>query len=626
MCGIAGIWSKKDRVISQREINNMIMQMRHRGPDAQGSWFLPKLALGHARLKILDLSDAANQPFSDGEDALVFNGEIFNYVSLRKELSDRFVFKTKSDTEVLFRALQTWDEETLDKINGQFAFAFYRASSRTLLIARDHVGICPLYTFETEDAFYFASEIRPLLSIAPSPLNRQGVIDYFVYRYNIQNRRTLFKNILRFPAAHFLKLDLNNKQRVEKRYWRLRFKESERSPRRLQEELNRLLDVEIAAQQAADVPVGLYLSGGIDSGALLTGFAKGMSDIKSFTMTFPGDNEDSLRVTEFAKMYGFEKEEIKFSENGFSQLEDAVFSLEEPFGDLIICANYLLAQNASRKVKVVLSGEGGDESFCGYDHQRAFMKMRELSRHKPTNMLARILLSIATPRAIAFLNTYPGRFEYREQSKLKKVFDKIREPAESYLSLVSLFEGADLESLFSDDFKCGEPVESDATPIREVFAGENDVWRAVMRSEIEQLTLTINLLKQDRFGMRFSMEGRVPLVSKQVLEFAASLPYYEIFSKVNKIHLIRYSGLNIIKKKPFSLFFNKLFLGELIKLMDKYVTESNVKECSVLSWSSIQRIKLELPGGGIIIVKQAMAVLIFLVWFTVFKKYITDIN
>lgn len=622
MCGIAGIWSKIGAPISAERLQGMISALRHRGPDAQGVWNIHNLALGHSRLKVLDLSDAANQPFTDGRDVLVFNGEIFNYRELKKKLSDKFVFKTHSDTEVLFRCLQESDELALEEIEGQFAFVFYRRSSHSLLIARDHCGICPLYTMETEDEFSFASEIKPLLSLKNSPLDRQAVVDYFTYRYNIQNGRTLFADITRFPPAHYLKIDLKTGQKTKTRYWRLKFNNLDRPHSQVQAEFNNLFNAEVEKQQLADVPVGLYLSGGIDSAALLSGFAKNNPETNAYTLSFSRNDEDVYRVKALAKRHRFESHLLEFSENEFSVLEDAVSSLEEPFGDLIICANYLLAQNASGAIKVVLSGEGGDESFCGYDHQRAFMKMSGLVTDSLRYKSIALLLKLAPPELIAMFNSYPGGFGTEEQIRLRDVFAKISDPCAAYINLVSLFGKEELNSLFLDTFKNSQPPEPDTEPLKEIFSSEKQTWQAVMRSEIEQLTLIINLLKQDRFGMRFSLEGRVPLVSKKILEFAATLPFKEIFSPINKKLLLDYSGNRIIKKKPFTMFADRLYLGSLINLWDKYVTEEMIMETNIFSWDAIEKLRRDLKKGYILPVKKAMAVLVFAVWLKSFRKYL----
>ncbi len=622
MCGITGIWNKNDQHVEENEIRSLTRLMQHRGPDAEGIWVNNNLALGHNRLKILDLSDQANQPYSDGKDVLVFNGEIFNYLKLRQELSDKYNFKTNSDTEVLFRALQTWSHNVFEKIEGQFAFAFYNQQKRTIMLARDHVGICPLYTYETENRLIFSSEIKPILELAKQRLNPQGVADYFGYRFNIQNGETLFGDIKRFTPGSYCIFDLALKKSVNNQFWRLTFKNDNFNLNETQDRFNEILDQEIQSQSIADVPVGLYLSGGIDSGALLQGFSKITSSIHSFTLRFSENDQDVKRVDSLKKKIPFKKNFIDFGLNVIEDIEKAVESLEEPFGDLIIVANYLLAQNASKQLKVVLSGEGGDEAFMGYDHQRAFLKMDSFAHNDVIRSLGGLLLKLCPPSLLGLIQQYPGRFEADEKRRIQNVFGLLSEPSEAYINLVSLFDKRDLQLLFSDRFKSNSAVAPDYQTIRNIFLNEPNVWKAVMRTEIEQLTLIVNLLKQDRFAMKFSMEGRVPFVSKNILEFAASLPYDQLVSKVNKQHLINYSGSKPIKKLAFSVFASPKYLKTLSFLMDKYVTRDSIFECGVLSWPYVQEIRGRMLRGNIIIVKRAMCILIFMIWWKCFRSYL----
>jgi asparagine synthase (glutamine-hydrolysing) len=621
VCGIIGIWSKNQNIVPRDKIEKMLKLIKHRGPDASGVWINSCLGFGHDRLKIIDLSDKANQPYTDGNDALTFNGEIYNYISLRKELSSKYNFKTSSDTEVLFHALQEWGENALHKLNGQYAFAFFSQSSNTLFLARDHVGICPLYIYENENEFYFSSEIKPLLTIKRFSLNKEGIVDYFTYRYNIQNGRTLFNEIIRFTPGNYIKIDLLSGEKIEKPYWRIKFGENDISDELIQKQFNDILDDEIKLQKVADVPVGLYLSGGIDSGALLKGFAKSSAEIKSFTLSFSKDDQDASRVLELSKQYNFQRNLLQFSQEDLLALEDVIFSMEEPFGDLIITANYLLAKKASESIKVVLSGEGGDEIFCGYDHQRSFLNMISISQKKFISSLAKYCLQLLPIRVLSVANSYPGIFEKEEKFRINNVYKHIHNPAEAYIDLISLFHKSELTDLFSTSFSKHCMLTADTYSIKKIFANEKNVWQAIVRCEVEQLTLIVNLLKQDRFAMRFSMEGRVPLVSRKVIEFVSSLPVNVICSAINKEILLNYSGNKIIKKKPFSLISTQYYLKHFIQLFDAYITRDNIVGQNILSWVYVLKIRAALERGNILVVKKAMAILIFAVWLKKYEGY-----
>jgi asparagine synthase (glutamine-hydrolysing) len=614
MCGIAGIWSKTDRPAQTDHLQHMLGLMVHRGPDAEGIWASDSLVLGNRRLKILDLSDAANQPFTDGRDVLVFNGRIFNFREIRAELEGTYSFKTNCDTEVLFRALQTWKADALQKIYGQFAFAFYSHADQTLLLARDHAGICPLYVLETDEALYFSSEIHPLLKFQSGRLDPDAVLDYFTYRYNIQNGRTLFGGIRRFHPAHFSLIDLKRRTKTDQRYWRIDFDTRRISASEAQATLNGLLDVEIARQQSADVPVGIYLSGGIDSGALLTGYARSSPAIQSFTLQMQKADPDVIRVEELSRAMGFQANVVEFSDSYFDQLGDVVEDLEEPFGDLIVCANHVLARTASGSVTVVLSGEGGDEAFLGYDHQRAFLKLLPLSSNAAFRRATTAALGLTPAWLFARMQSYPGHFSRDEMQKVRDVAAMMDHPADAYVRLVSLFSGDELQSLFTPAFWKQTSGTADIETIRETFAVDDEVWKSVFRVEIEQLTLIVNLLKQERFGMRFSLEGCAPFASKPVLEFVASLPYEVLHTRINKELILNYSQQRVIKKKPFSFFHNKQRLARLIQLMDLHASTQRIEEDGIFSVEAIRRLRAALETGSILAVKKAMAVTVFMVW------------
>lgn len=621
MCGIAGIIGKNGEPPQLETLQDILCSLSHRGPDASGFKRLPHSVIGHTRLKILDLSDAANQPFSDGNDNLVFNGEIFNHLEIKKELKDNYEFSTHSDTEVLFRALQTWGERALDRLSGQFAFIFYQASLNRFIIARDHVGICPLYIYETDKHLYFSSEIKPILKLQGRRLNYSAVADYFFYRYNIQNGRTLFAGVKRFPPAHYMTIDMNTNKREIKRYWRFKFAQRIRPVRSIQEEFNEVFDGEIRLQKTADVPVGIYLSGGIDSGSILKGYSKTGANIDSYTIKFSDSDPDYHRVIRLEKKYRFNKHIIDFSLSGcMDAIEDAVYSLEEPFGDLLILPNYILPQIASRSIRVVLSGEGGDEAFCGYDHQRAYIKMLNIHKNMILGPLAGMFINNSPPWLLAYANSYPGVFGKAEKYKIENVYKNLSDPCKAYLSMICLFSDEDLNEILSDKVKKENGAKADTDPINEIFSNEEDVWRAVLRTEIEQLTLIVNLLKQDRFGMRFSLECRVPLVSRKILDFTGSLPVGEMFDRSNKKYLMNYSNNTGAKKEPFSLFSSESLASTLLIIWDKYVTRESVSEHDLLSWDGVEKIRRKLSSGSMIAIKQAMAIIIFQIWCKVFLE------
>ncbi|MBF0362587.1 MAG: asparagine synthase (glutamine-hydrolyzing) [Oligoflexia bacterium] len=630
MCGIAGILVRngtecKDKY--KKNIELMIDKLKHRGPDARGLWEHPlkKMYLGHSRLKIIDLSDHANQPFTDGQDVLVFNGEIFNFKELKKDLIEYYDFKTKSDVEVLFYALKHWGTNALSLLNGQFSFAFFNSNKKQLLLARDHVGICPLYYFITNDSICFSSEIKPLLLIRDHKieLNKEALSDYFYFRYNIQNGKTLFGDIKRFPPGNYALINMDTLSFSINEYWRFKFDDASSNSNRenIQDEFNCLLDEEIKAQQIADVPLGLYLSGGIDSGALLNGFCKQIQKPECFTYRFNGDEDiEYQNVLELKNKYNFKSRTVDFGLSSLHRLPEVLEALEEPFGDLIVCSNFDLAEAASKELKVVLSGEGGDESFAGYDHQKSFYKM---NRFMPSGLIGRLLPAaiFATPCSFfKYIQNYPGTFSSTEKNRIAKIARLIcSSPGKAYSQMIALFDLDDQNGLFKE-----EMPRPDISKIENMFKHE-DLWKATIRAEIEQLTLVVNLLKQDRFSMHFGLEGRVPLVSKNILKFVASLTEKDLFSGENKKLLLNYSRRDSsIKKKAFSVFSSPDIQNYINNMIDYYLTEEKIEALKVFNYSYIRELIFVVKSNrSMLLTKQIQALIVFFSWAERFSNQIT---
>ena len=600
----------------RRILNYFVKALHHRGPDSAGIWTNGSCGFAHTRLKILDLSDRANQPWTEGTTALVFNGEIFNHAELRRELSQRYAFVTRSDTEVLFRALQVWGTDAIDRLRGQFAFAFHDGARNQLVFSRDHAGICPLYIHETETALYFASEIKPLLSIAPCRLDPDAVREYLAFRYSLPNGRTLFSGIDRFPAATWRRIDLTTNQRQDQRYWRLSFSSGPQDITEATETFTKLFDNEVTKQTMGDVPVGLFLSGGIDSRAVLYGLSRTAPAVTAFTMNFGSDDPEAREVHTLESQYGFSSRHIPFAET-LNDIEAVTKAIEEPFGDLIMCANFRLAHAASSELKVILSGEGGDEAFCGYDHQRAFNRLLGIGNGAFWLGTA-LALRVLPPSLTAWLNNYPGGFGSPEQARIRRVHDRLSCPADAFLELVRLFDDDELEQLLCTKFRRTHGHKIDDRPVRDAVESENAVWRGVMRAEIEQLTLPLNLLKQDRFCMSASIEGRVPLASREILDFAGTLPKSLQMGSTAKPLLSRYANKAKTAKRAFSLFSTSHLGEEINRLLEHYADRDTVESMEVLDWPSVERLRHSVKSGGILAVKQAMAVLVLMVWWRVF--------
>lgn len=387
MCGITGIIGLEDFAnwgAAADTVVKMNRAMAHRGPDATGVWSdEEEVVLGHQRLSIIDTSDAANQPWihPPSGDAFVFNGEVYNYRELRAELKDDFVFRSDSDTEVVLAALQAWGvERALQRFNGMFAFAWWQASTRTLVIARDRMGIKPVYFAEVGRALLFASEIRSLL--ASGRVSRrhdpEGLVDYLRYQ-TVHAPRTILAEVQMLPPGHYIRIQGAEQDVV--RWWDVA-KKVDFHPRSANREelLGRVRDTlrdAVSLRMRADVPLGAFLSGGIDSSAIV-GLMKEVAEtrVATFSVTFnEGEYDESPWSRMIAQRFDTDHHEIRLTPEDFlKQVPAALEAMDHPSGD---GPNTFVVSQATKAagITVALSGLGGDELFAGYP---VFQRSREL--------------------------------------------------------------------------------------------------------------------------------------------------------------------------------------------------------------------------------------------------------
>jgi asparagine synthase (glutamine-hydrolysing) len=381
MCGIAGILNLDGQPVSPAVLRKMADAMAHRGPDGEGYYTDGPVGLCHRRLAIIDLSPAGHQPMMtlDGRYVLTYNGEIYNFQELRLELEARgYQFRSRSDTEVLLYAFAEWGEKALDRYNGMFAFAVWDRSRQELFLARDRYGVKPLYYTQLGQTFLFGSEVKALLahSACRAALDPEALLEYFTFQ-NLFTDRTLFAGVRLLPAGTCLRLPVGTSEAARpRRYWDYRFAEPETSRQEGEyaEELDRLIRQAVCRQLVSDVDVGAYLSGGMDSGTLTAIAATHLPYLKSFTCGFDMHSAAGMELT-FDERENAELMSYRFKTEHYEMVLKAgdmervmpqlAWHIEEPrLGQSY--PNFYVAQLASKFVKVVLSGCGGDELFGGY--------------------------------------------------------------------------------------------------------------------------------------------------------------------------------------------------------------------------------------------------------------------
>ena len=441
MCGICGIFDQNENPIDRDGLERMIETIRHRGPDGNGRYIDREIGLGHRRLSIIDV-DGGAQPMGneDGTLQIVFNGEIYNFVELRKELEERgHSFRTRSDTEVIVHAYEQWGLDCVKRFNGIFAFAIWNKDKRELFLARDHLGIKPLYYAKVGSQLLFASEIKAILQNRAYSLDvdLEALAELFTFR-SVPSPKTLFNGIFKLPPGHWMRI--SHAEMEIKRFWTwipvLRKKWSEPE---LIEEYQELLEDAVRLQLRSDVPLGLFLSSGVDSGVLLALMSQYTSGpVQAFTIGFEegeSTNEvEDARIT--ANRFGANHDTMTVTAADYIKYYDRYMSdLEEPVGHEPAPAFYFVAKITSDRVKVALSGQGADEPWAGYDRYVG-MKLSAIYRRMP---------DLVTKQIAPLLARLPGRME-----RFKRGVASLSEPDDltRFTKVYSFFSAEMKQQLF----------------------------------------------------------------------------------------------------------------------------------------------------------------------------------
>ncbi len=523
MCGICGkLAFDPEARIAPQLLKSMADTISHRGPDDEGYYTSGPVGLGFRRLSIIDLN-TGHQPISneDGTVWIVFNGEIYNYQELREFLISRgHVFRSKTDTEVIVHLYEELGVGCVEKLRGMFGFAIWDEKQQSLFIARDRVGIKPIYYWLSDKTLTFASEIKAILADPDVKTEIQpAIIDRFLTFLYVPGEETLLKNLFKLAPGHYL-VARNGKVEI-KQYWDLNFAPSEISFEKAEKQFLELMEESVRMHMISDVPVGFLLSGGVDSTAML-GFAVGKTDrpLSSFTLGFsePGVVDERPFASLAAKRYGSEHYEMTISSREFADfLPQFAWHMEEPCCEPQAVALYYISRLAKEHVKVLISGEGGDEAFAGYS---VYRNMLWLERAKkilgPLNGVA--------SSSIALLNRF---VKSKRMAKYPPLFHR---SLESYYysrtaSPASYFN-AESADLYSSDFAHSVNKQESLSAVMKFLRKDPDMGLVNRMLYVDTKTSLPDdlLLKADKMTMANSIELRVPLLDHKVLEFAASLP------------------------------------------------------------------------------------------------------
>lgn len=475
--------------------------LAHRGPDASNIFSEPGITLAHRRLAIIDLSNEANQPMSDNrkEMIIVFNGEIYNYQILREELSDEYEFKTKSDTEVILAGYRKWGKEVVHKLNGIFAFALWDRRDKSIFIARDHMGVKPLYYSIINDNLIFASEVTSILvHDIPRKLDLVAFNEFLRVLY-VPEPRTMISEISKLPPGHSI-IFKNGKFQIE-RYFFPEAKKRNWSYGEAKYEVKEAVEEAVKRQLVADVPVGVYLSGGIDSSIVLASASKVRRNMKTFSVGFELDveeesskfNRDFELAAKTAEYFGAEHHPLILGEKEVAvSLEDIIGTMDDPISNPTAIAMAHLSRFAKQEVTVALSGNGGDELFGGYERYRT---------SRIADLLGQAIPSVFLP---------------------KKARNVVMSPTLDRLALFEFEKDKRLSGVIKKEFF---KTESSIKKTFEKYTGRsNDITEDFMLADISSWLPDQALLLGDKMSMRGSIEERVPLLDLDLVNLALELP------------------------------------------------------------------------------------------------------
>ena len=531
MCGIAGLYHlATPKPVDPARIERMCAAMVHRGPDGGGVWTGPGVGLGHRRLSIIDVAGSP-QPMAstDGRAVLVFNGEIYNYRELRAELRGLGAeFHTDGDSEVILAAWQRWGADCLPRLHGMFAFAIYDTAERTLFLARDRLGVKPLfYALLSDGSLAFASELKGLLA---HPLLRReidplAIEDYLAWGY-VPDHRSLLKGVSKLGAGHCLLLRHGQTHGpalpAERQWWDLSFAERHQaSADDLEAELLYLLRQAVSSRMVADVPLGAFLSGGVDSSAVVALMAEAsQAPVKTCSIGFDvGALDETAYARRIATQYGTDHRARTVSPDDFEHVDDLAAMFDEPFADASALPTWRVCQLARETVTVALSGDGADEAFAGYRRQRFQHHEDRLRGLLPQSLRGAVFGALG--------RAYPKADWAPRPLRARTTLLALAEPGEAaYARALAVTDAATRQGLYSPDFLRlrGEyRAEQPLTALMRQAPARSGLDRAQYADLKVWLPGDI-LTKVDRTSMAVSLEAREPLLDHRLIEFAARLP------------------------------------------------------------------------------------------------------
>jgi asparagine synthase (glutamine-hydrolysing) len=527
MCGIAGIFHLETaKPVDPARVERMCDAIAHRGPDGHGIWTAPGVGLGHRRLSIIDVAGSP-QPMAspDGRAMLIFNGEIYNYRELRHELRGYgAVFHTDGDSEVILAAWQKWGPDCVSRLHGMFAFAIYDLAERTLFLARDRLGVKPLFLAPLSDgSLAFASELKALIA---HPLLRReidplAVEDYLAWGY-VPDTRSILKGVSKLPAGHTLLLQCGKPMPAPRQWWDVSFAERRKGKvEDLEAELLHLLREAVASRMVADVPLGAFLSGGVDSSSVVALMAEASaSPVTTCSIGFDvAALDESGYARQIATQFNTDHHARQVSPNDFEAVDTLAAMFDEPFADASALPTWRVCQLARESVTVALSGDGADEAFAGY--------RRHLFQHGEDRLRSILPAALRGPVFGSLGALYPkADWAPRPLRAKTTLLSLAGDSAQGYARAIGVTAPEGRDALYSPEFKRLRGDYRAETLVTDLMR-DAPARSGLDRAQYADLKVWLPgdiLTKVDRASMAVGLEAREPLLDHRLIEFAATLP------------------------------------------------------------------------------------------------------
>jgi asparagine synthase (glutamine-hydrolysing) len=589
--------------------------LAHRGPDGEGVRTFaanggPPAALGHRRLTIIDPTDRGAQPmaYADGRYWITYNGELYNFRTLRAELEQKgHRFASECDTEVVLAMYAEHGPRMLERLNGIFAFAIWDAERHELFLARDRVGVKPLYYAVHDGILYFASEIKALLHALPRPRMRHDALADFLTFLWVPDPDTIFEGVWKLPAGHYAlwsggRLDVCS-------YWDVSFAPEERPEREWADELRATVQEAVRRQMVSDVPLGAFLSGGIDSSAIVATVSGVLPKLATYTVGFSPDDlsheivpDDIAYARKIAREFGVDYHERILRADLVELLPKLVWHLDEPVADPAIITTYLICSSAKERMTVILSGMGGDEVFAGYGRYLAARLGLFADRAIPRG--ARAAIRRAVERHVTLGKPGPLRAPRRNLRKLVNGLDA--DHVERYLTYSSYYKPHELQSVLSPELRSELVGHEPFRRHREYFsrvAGEH--WlNQVLYVDQKTYLPCLNLTYTDKMSMAASTEVRVPLLDDEVLALAGRMPPDLKLHRLTRKYLFKKSMEGVLpkdviwrRKAGFGAPIRSWLVGELKPLVDEALSAERVRARGLFDPDEVARIVADNTAG-----------------------------